>query len=287
MTRQHAPIILLFLAGALATLLSLTAIRTAGAAPLATEWTAPLPPSDAIDGVEDVRDAARSHGWALGALVGLILVGRTMRRARRRWPASRALAWMGGPAGLIVGGSAIVASAAYDALALGGSWLAAGFAAVGAVLYLLDPDPVPRPRQAEAGSVAGRVLFWLACTAVGCVVGFSLACSSAKHTARVTSAAVVDCTAEAFRAGAERYAAHVRDAVVRCGDDWGCVGDAVAELGQEVGLEVAGCAALRVVADMLSPSVAPVDRGRIEAGWDRVRIERLGGRVFELGAVKP
>lgn len=266
-------------------------------APAASPPPAASPrPSDALHdpvldpaGAIDDAAAAKRQGWPILVLVGVVLVSRGLGTARRRWPGSRALRWMSGRAGLITIGSGAIAAAAFDALVLGGSWFAAGYAALGAALALIDPGPVqPAPaRNPERGSAAGPVLAWLACAGALYAAGLAWGCAPTKHVAKATTAAVVDCTAETLARGAEAYAGRVRDAVADCtaeaGTDWGCVGAKVGELGREVGLEVAGCAAMRVAADMLAPTAVPVDRAGIEAGWERVREEHLEGRTFETG----
>ena len=168
MTRNLAPLVLLFLAGALAALLGLAAMHYVGTAradapaaaqapgsaapaiPPPTEATgsgsAAQPPSaslhdpivDPAGAISDAREAKR-HGWALAAIVVLILLARGLGTARKRWPGSRALRWMAGRAGLVVIGVGVVGCAAFDAVILGGSWLAAAYAAIGAGLSWMAP----------------------------------------------------------------------------------------------------------------------------------------------------
>lgn len=96
------------------------------------------PVDDPIEAVYDVRSSWR-EGWALGLLAALVIVSRGLGTARRRWPSSGLLRWMGGRPGLLVLGVGTVGAAAFDALALGGSWFAAAIAAIGAALALLEP----------------------------------------------------------------------------------------------------------------------------------------------------
>jgi hypothetical protein len=96
-----------------------------------------------IAAIGDVRAAWR-EGWALGLLVALVIVARGLGTARRRWPASRLLSWLSGRTALVVLGVGTTGAAAVDAIALGGSWLAAAAAAAGALLALIEPGPGPK-----------------------------------------------------------------------------------------------------------------------------------------------
>jgi hypothetical protein len=239
-------------------------------------------PLDNLGGAIDDVSAARRHGWALGALVGLILIARSLGKARKRWPASRALAWMGGRVGGVVIGVGVVGSSAFDAIALGGSWVAAGYAAIGAALYLLMPDP-PAPsgqRQPERGSVHPLLVIAL----LPAIVAGSLAawsCAPLRSAGREGAPIVVDCTLVAVGEHADALEAAIRDATNLDGSiDWTRIRAAVRELGWEVG----GCALRAAIERILgAPGVQAMPHpheGDLRAGWERVRVEVLGGRRY-------
>jgi len=271
-------------------------------APATVDPTAPRPSDRLHDpltdpaGAIDDAVAARRQGWPLLALVVLILVSRGLGKARTRWPSSRSLAWMGGRAGLVVIGAGIVAGAAFDALALGGSWFAAGAAAIGAALALLDPAPARRPsdqrRAAELGTV--ELLPGLA-LAVLAVIGGLLAwsCAGASRRARDTAGIVVACTADTLRDRAAELVPRVLQSLTACTRDDGTIdaaafGGEMAKLVADLGPEVTGCAAERVVADLIKRrqglTAGPAGVAGLRDAWARVRTERFGGRTFDLGS---
>lgn len=102
----------------------------------------PTKPSDTIDDpienpseyISDVR-LAKKTGWALAVLVVLFGICKLLGRAKTiAW-----LAWLGrGKAALIIGASGAVIAALIDTIALGGTLVAAGYAAVLALFGYLD-----------------------------------------------------------------------------------------------------------------------------------------------------
>lgn len=105
------------------------------------------PLTDLGASIDDLA-AARHVGWALATLGALIMLSRSLQVAGRRWPAVGWLAWLNtGSRGFALAGLAAVGAAAFDALALGGTWLAVAFAAFGSLLALLSPGaPLPARR---------------------------------------------------------------------------------------------------------------------------------------------
>jgi hypothetical protein len=266
------------------------------AAVVAAEPAAPAPrPSDQLHdpltdlggAIDDARREGQAHGWALGAIVGLVLLSRALRKAHKRWPTLTTLRWMAGPAGLVVFGAGIIGSAAFDAFIFGGSWLAAGYAAIGAALYLLDPDlKLPTQsnpptssdgsRSPESGHIA---LPLLGCVAVVFLAGLAWGCASLRPTAKATAGELVDCALVAVGDHADELEAAIRDATDMRGDiDWTAPRALVRQLGGSVG----GCA-LRLAIERLlaSPGVAAIGgTGSLRAGWEQVRVEDLGGRRY-------
>lgn len=109
---------------------------------------APAPPADQLHNPltdpraawDDVK-AAKKIGWPLALLAGLIMVARALGYAGDRWPKFKAFAKLGGITGTIVAGVSACGAAAFNTLALGGTWFAVAAAAVGAFFALLHPNP--------------------------------------------------------------------------------------------------------------------------------------------------
>jgi hypothetical protein len=103
------------------------------------------PVVDPLGALDDVR-AAKKIGWPLALLAGLVMVVRGLQTAASRWPSVGALAWLGtGVRAVVLAGVATVSAAAYNSLALGGTWFAVAVAAVGAALWLLAPARAQQP----------------------------------------------------------------------------------------------------------------------------------------------
>lgn len=91
----------------------------------------------------DAEKAAYKLGWPLGLLAAIIMLGRGIGQAGRKlaW-----LAWLNkGAAAVITAGAVTVAIAAFNALALGGTWYAAALASAAAGFALLKPHVEPQP----------------------------------------------------------------------------------------------------------------------------------------------
>jgi hypothetical protein len=311
------PALVLLAAAALAYVISLiptlgvahgsTPAHAAAVVDVVTPAAQPAPrPSDQLHdpltdlgGAIDDAEAARRQGWPILVLVGVVLVSRGLGTARRRWPGSRALRWMSGRAGLLTIGSGAVAAAAFDAFVLGGSWFAAGYAALGAALALIDPGPTaqkdaevlqpakdsatdlgfcnqPAPRAPESGHIA---LPLLGCVAVVFLAGLAWGCASLRPSATATAGELVDCTLVSIGDHADELEAAIRDATdMRGAIDWETPRALVRELGADVG----GCA-LRLAIERLlaSPGVAAGSgAASLTAGWHTIRTEDLGGRRY-------
>lgn len=91
----------------------------------------------------DAEKAAYKLGWPLAVLAAIIMLGRGAGLLGRQFSW---LAWIGkGKAAVVTAGIVTVAIAAFNALALGGTWYAALFAAIYAGLALLKPHVEPQP----------------------------------------------------------------------------------------------------------------------------------------------
>jgi len=104
-----------------------------------------LAPAAAFD------DAKALHkiGWPLLLLGCLIMLTKGLRSAGKKWPWAW-LSWINaGYRATALAGALTVGSAAFNTLALGGTWFAVLVAAGGALLMLFQPTPAtPAPTQA-------------------------------------------------------------------------------------------------------------------------------------------
>lgn len=97
-----------------------------------------------LEAMDDAR-AMQKLGWPLALLASLIMVARGLASAGKRWPSVRWLAWLNtGVRAFAIAGVATVAAAAFNTLALGGTWFAVAMAAAGAGLAMLVPSPPPK-----------------------------------------------------------------------------------------------------------------------------------------------
>jgi hypothetical protein len=91
------------------------------------------------------KAAYNKEGWPLALLAGLIMLGRGVGFFAKKWAP---LAWLGkGRAAVITAGVVTLAAAAFNALALGGTWYAALVAAAAAGFALMKPHAEPQPAQ--------------------------------------------------------------------------------------------------------------------------------------------
>jgi len=96
--------------------------------------------------IDDLKQA-KSQGWAMLILVALIAVAKVLAfvpGAVGKWFAT-------GRQGMVLAGSLALAVAMYNVVALGGSWYAAGFAALTALVGLLSPK-APVAAREKAGT---------------------------------------------------------------------------------------------------------------------------------------
>ncbi len=110
-----------------------------GASPAPSDALA-NPVDDPIEAYSDLK-GAKKQGWAVFLLACVVMLAAGLARAADKWPTVKPLAWIKANkwALLITSGAGLVAAAAYNALALGGSPYAAVLAAAGAVLTLIAP----------------------------------------------------------------------------------------------------------------------------------------------------
>ncbi len=124
-----------------------------------TTVTVTTQPSDSIDNpvdnplaaIDDVRQA-KKQGWATAILVTLIALTAGFARASSKWPTAPVLKTINKNKTviLVVGCLGVCVTAAYNALALGGSWFAVLGAAVVAGVTFVNAQPNP---PAGAGEV--------------------------------------------------------------------------------------------------------------------------------------
>lgn len=129
-------------------------VASSPAAPSASE---PKPSEQLPNPVDDPRaaydavKAAKKQGWAAAILASLVMLTAGFARASTRWPTSKPFAWVAKHKTvlLVISGVSLVSCAAFDALVLGGQWMAVLWAAIGAALTLIVPTPTPPPEPAK------------------------------------------------------------------------------------------------------------------------------------------
>lgn len=100
------------------------------------------PVTDPVAAFDDAR-AAQKIGWPLALLACLIMVARAAQTAGKRWSWAW-LKWLNtGVRAFVIAGVITVGSAAFNTLALGGTWYAVGLAAAVALLAVITPAPKP------------------------------------------------------------------------------------------------------------------------------------------------
>lgn len=99
------------------------------------------PVADPIKAFDDVR-AAQKIGWPLALLATLVMAARGLSSAGKRWPSVRWLSWLNtGARAFVIAGLTTLSCAAFNTLALGGTWFAVAMAACAAFLTLVTPSP--------------------------------------------------------------------------------------------------------------------------------------------------
>lgn len=99
---------------------------------------------------DDLVRAKKSGGWALALLAGFVMITRVLARL----PGSLGAWFRVGVRATVVAAGGAIGVAAFNALALGGTWIAVLFAAVGAGLALITPIPPPKPAEPPAPAPA-------------------------------------------------------------------------------------------------------------------------------------
>jgi hypothetical protein len=111
--------------------------------PIEDTMAPPAPVADPLvspmQAIDDLA-AAQRLGWPALVLAVGIMLALALRSAGTRWPSERWLSWINtGSRSFAIAGGLAVATAAYNTLVEGGSWVAVGWAAGGALLALLMP----------------------------------------------------------------------------------------------------------------------------------------------------
>ncbi len=89
----------------------------------------------------DDLKAAKKQGWSFAILAGIVILTATFARAAARWPSAFGWAAKHKYVIIVTAGAGSVAAAAYNALVLDGSWMAAVLAAGGVLLSLITAKP--------------------------------------------------------------------------------------------------------------------------------------------------
>lgn len=117
------------------------AAGSAVAAPAPSDTLA-NPVDDPIEAISDLR-AAKKQGWAFAIFAAIAMAAAGLGRAAQRWPAFVGLSWVNKHKTVLLVAAAVgaVASAAFNALADGGSWYAVALAGGGVLLAFLNSKP--------------------------------------------------------------------------------------------------------------------------------------------------
>jgi hypothetical protein len=104
----------------------------------------PNPVDDPLAAIETFK-AQKKQGWAAGILAAVVMLTMGFSRAAAKWPTSRLFAWFAKnkTAIYIVSGLGVTSAAAFNAIALGGTWMAAVWSAVAAFFTMADPGKKP------------------------------------------------------------------------------------------------------------------------------------------------
>lgn len=100
----------------------------------------PNPVDDPFAAIETLK-AQKKQGWAVTILGAIVMLTMGLSRAAVRWPTSKLLAWFATnkTAIYITSSVGLVGAAAFNALALGGTWMAAAYTGAGAFFTLVHP----------------------------------------------------------------------------------------------------------------------------------------------------
>lgn len=119
-------------------------VEGSGSAP-----AAPLPSDSLANPVDDPAEAysdlkaAKKQGWAFAILAGVVMLAAAVGRAAKKWPTWPVLSWINQHKKVLIVSTAIgvTATAAFNALSLGGSWFAVIGAGGGALLAFISAAP--------------------------------------------------------------------------------------------------------------------------------------------------
>jgi len=100
------------------------------------------PVDNPVEAYSDLK-AAKKQGWAFAILAGIVMLCAAIGRAAVKWPSSPGLNWVNKnkKALFVVTGAGLTATAAFNALSLGGSWYASIGAAGAALLAYIQAAP--------------------------------------------------------------------------------------------------------------------------------------------------
>ena len=125
---------------------AITAPATGSAATAAPSDQLHDPLSAPAAAFDDLK-AARKIGWPLAILAALVITAKLLSRLGGVWSKLGT-----GHAALAIGALSAGSCAAYNALALGGSWMAVGLALIVALAAALDVKGKPKASDAPASS---------------------------------------------------------------------------------------------------------------------------------------
>lgn len=229
---------------------------------------APAPkPSDQLDdplaapgdAYADLVAAKRSGGWALALLAGLVMLTRTLARL----PGAVGAWWRVGARATGLASAGAIGAAAFDALALGGTWIAVLFAAAGAGFALLAPVPPPKPTLTGPDGAARATLATLL---VVVLAGAALqpACATARARGAAAAGAFIDCHAPAIQASVAELLPLATQAVLAAisGDGRHVDTDRLREAARPLRSDLGRCALAGAVAAIATPALTP--RARAE-----------------------
>ena len=129
----------------------ITTTTTTTAPALAPSEKLHNPVDDPMAAIETVK-AQKKQGWAVTILGCIVMLTAGLARGIQKWPNSKVFAWFAKnkAAVYIIAGLGVTGAAAFNALALGGTWVAAGYAGAGALFLMVHPGTTPAPTKEVA-----------------------------------------------------------------------------------------------------------------------------------------
>lgn len=100
------------------------------------------PVDDPVEAISDLR-AAKKQGWAFAIIAAVCMLAAGLGRAAVKWPSWPVLSWINTHKKVLIvtTGVSVTATAAFNALSLGGSWYASIAAAGAALLAYIQAAP--------------------------------------------------------------------------------------------------------------------------------------------------